>query len=498
MIDRVVNVLIAEDDATQRTLLSKLLQNRFGHETVEAENGRQAIDMIIADTDHAIDIVIMDLDMPLIDGRVALRHIRKIRENLPVIIVTSHRDANDVEECMEAGANDFLNKPISPERIHVSVQNALRLSELDRELQALRTGQPLSGAFTEMIGHDTGLRTTVKLAQRGAASDITILVTGESGVGKEVLARAIHEESARSGKPFVAVNCGAIPSELVESTLFGHKKGAFTGAIADSPGKFREADGGTLFLDEIGELAPEAQVRLLRALQQREIEPVGEGQSVPVNVRIIAATHRNLAQEVERNHFREDLFYRLNIFPVHLPPLRERKQDILPLAHYFLERYNQSENTEIEGFTLEAENWLKQNVWQGNVRELENALYRAVLLTEGRRIGLSSLAPASSYESSASASIGHEIPDDIPDMSAALSQIAEAIAPSADKQPAAKSDPLTIALLSDDGSFKPYEQIRDEIYQLALNAHQGHIMDAAKALNIGKSTLYRHVGGKES
>lgn len=500
--------LVAEDDLTQRTLLCKLLENRFGYITREAEDGRQVIDMIKSDTEREIDVVIMDLEMPLIDGRVALRHIKKLRPSLPAIVVTAHNDIAQVEECMDAGASDFLTKPIPPDRVHVSIQNALRLSTLNQELEVLKTYQPHSGAFEEMIGHSTGLATTVKLARRSANSDISVLITGESGVGKEVLARAIHLESERADQPFIAVNCGAIPKDLVESILFGHKKGAFTGAIADSLGKFREAEGGTLFLDEVGELAQDAQVRLLRALQQREIEPVGEGHSVPVNVRIIAATNRDMAKEVERGRFREDLFYRLNIFPIHIPPLRERSTDILPLAEFFLERYNASEERDIQGFTHEAEDWMARHHWQGNVRELENALYRAVLLSDGRLITLpllasetaapepepelpnARLAPLTMEEKleALTKAISGEVQNERTNASIALTY------GNADTTPTFSTEPH-LMLKDDDGVFKPFDQLRDEIYNAYIKAYDGHILEASKALHVGKSTLYRHAKG---
>lgn len=505
-------ILVAEDDLTQRILLCKLLENRLGYKTLQAENGREVIDMIKADTTNDIDLIIMDLEMPLINGQVALRHVKKLRPPLPVIVVTAHNDAARIEECMEAGAADFLTKPISPDRIHVSIQNALRLSTLNKELEALKTHQPHSGAFEEMIGYNGGLATTIKLARRGADSDISVLITGESGVGKEVLARAIHLESERAEQPFVAVNCGALPKDLVESILFGHKKGAFTGAVADSLGKFREAEGGTLFLDEVGELAQDAQVRLLRALQQREIEPVGEGKAVPVNVRIIAATNRNMEKEVERGTFREDLYYRLNIFPIHIPPLRERPMDILPLAECFLERYNHSEERDIQGFTHEAENWMAQHHWQGNVRELENTLYRAVLLTDGRLISLKHIggetAPHAAAEKRSSSPHTPPLTDTSPSTEDTLKALAQAIsggAPSEFEHPkkalqirneASSPNMPHLFLKDEDAVFKTFDMLRDEIYDAYIAAHNGHVLDAAKALQIGKSTLYRHKESK--
>ena len=292
------------------------------------------------------------------------------------------------------------------------------------------------------------------------------MITGESGAGKEVMARAIHGESERASKPFVAVNCGAIPKDLVESTLFGHKKGSFTGAIADSLGKFREADGGTLFLDEIGELPPDVQVKLLRALQQREVEPVGGGQTVPVNIRVIAATNRNLAHAVQKGHFREDLFYRLNVFPIHMPPLRERSSDILPLSMHFLIYYAAQEGKELEGFDEDAQNWLKAHSWLGNVRELENTIFRAVLLSEGKFIGLEHILPAER---------------DRP-----------AILPSPDVANV-NARPLQISMLDAEGRLKPLEQIKQEAVQLALSHSENNMTRAAQQLGLGKSTLYRLV-----
>lgn len=450
-------ILIAEDDPIQRNLMRLLLEKKLGHRCLEAEDGARALYLIKQDKKHEIDGVLLDLGMPEMDGRTALPKILTLRPGLPVIVLTASDHVKDAVEVMRLGAADFLTKPAEPERLRVSLENALNLSRLKEDVARLeRAGENRAG-FADMIGHDSALMTVpVKLARKAANSDITTLITGETGTGKEVLARAIHGEGMRAGKPFVAVNCGAIPRELVESTLFGHKKGAFTGAVDDAPGKFREADGGTLFLDEVGELSADAQVKLLRALQQREVEPVGAAKSMPVNVRVIAATHRSLAHEVKNGDFREDLYYRLNVFPIHLPPLRERRDDIPLLAVYFLTHYAALEKKGMLTLSTEAKAWMKRHDWPGNVRELENRIYRAVLMCEGNDIRMEAF--------------------DEPSL--ALAQ-----------ETAAAPLPFHHA----DGSLLTLAEVEQAAFAAALAHTGGNVTRAAAALGIGKSTLYRRL-----
>lgn len=459
-------ILVVEDSASQRYLLSKLLSFRLGYDVVEAENGIEALQKITADKAQKIAAVLLDLEMPEMDGREALPKILALRPTLPVIVVTATDSITDVVDVMKLGAADFLMKPPDIELVKASLTKAIKIKALQEEVDRLTREKDGQHAFTDIIGYDSDLKTVTKLARRAAVSDISVLMSGESGVGKEVFARAIHAESARKDKPFIAVNCGALPRELVESILFGHKKGAFTGAVADSIGKFREAEGGTLFLDEVGELPLDAQVKLLRVLQQREVEPVGGGKSVPLNIRIIAASNRSIAQEVKRGHFREDLFYRLNAFPIHIPPLRDRKRDIFDLALFFLHHYSLTEKRSINGFEKNAEQWLIAHSWPGNVRELENKIYRAVLLCEGNEIKLEHL----QYDDSTPIQVDDN----------ATPRVIE-----------------SVQLFDVTGKFKSMERIEAEAIRAALVTHENNIRAAADALQIGASTIYRRLSDRQ-
>ncbi|MFY8074381.1 MAG: sigma-54-dependent transcriptional regulator, partial [Sphingorhabdus lacus] len=336
-------VLIVDDDPSQRRLLQGAVE-RQGFATRTAEDGAQAIAQAM---DPAVDVVLLDLIMPGVSGMEALAAIRAKRDDLPVVVLTASGGIDTVVKAMQAGATDFFVKPASPERVMVSIRNALKVGELSGEVKRLK--KKASGTFTfgDMVAGASAMRQVIRLGQRAATSNIPVLILGESGVGKEVIARAIHGESERSGRPIIAVNCGAIPENLVESILFGHEKGAFTGAHDRHLGKFQEADGGTLFLDEVGELPLDIQVKLLRALQESEVDPVGSKRPVKVDVRIVAATNKDLAKLVAEGRFREDLYYRLNVFPLDAPPLRERMEDIPALIKHFVTRINAEEGKRV-------------------------------------------------------------------------------------------------------------------------------------------------------
>ncbi len=382
-----MKILIVEDDPTQRELLATLLKRDGPYDILYADNGRVALNLLEKNF-SIIRLVIMDQEMPVMTGLEALEVIHDSYPDLPVIMLTGNHTTENIVKAMRLGAIDFMTKPYEPRRLAVTVQNAIKMASLHKEVTRLRRTEEGVVRFTNLIGCDEGLSDVVKTGRKAAASNIPVLITGETGVGKEVFARAIHGESARSGSPFIAINCGAIPENLVESTLFGHEKGAFTGASTKTIGKFREAQGGTIFLDEISELPKESQVKLLRVLQQKEIEPVGAGQTVPVNVRILSATNRDLQKEVKAGRFREDLFFRLNVLQITLPPLRERKQDILALAQYFLDRYCVTTKTHTKVFSDSVLNSLAEREWYGNVRELENAVHRAVVMSESDVINM--------------------------------------------------------------------------------------------------------------
>ena len=316
-------VLIVDDDPVQRRLLETAI-SRMGLETLTAPGGGPALDLLFSPKGEQVSLVLLDLVMPDIDGIQVLTKLRAVNQNVAVIVLTAKGGIDSAVEAMRAGASDFLIKPASPERIKVSIQNALKLGVLTGEVSRLKKKQQNRLVFDDLIARSAGMRQVIRLGTRAAQSTIPILIEGESGVGKELIARAIQGCSERAGKPFVTLNCGAIPDNLIESILFGHEKGSFTGATDKHLGKFLEADGGTLFLDEIGELKLDMQVKLLRALQEGEIDPVGAKRPVKVDVRIMSATNRDLAELTREGRFREDLYYRLNVFPVFIPPLRER------------------------------------------------------------------------------------------------------------------------------------------------------------------------------
>lgn len=451
-------VLIADDDALQRGMLRTLLERKIGCGSVEAQDGRDCLLKLQEDKLGAIRLVILDLGMPVMDGLETLEIIRQQYPALPVIILTGTKDVDQTAKAMKLGAVDFLTKPVEGQRMAVSIKNALRLQALDGEVTRLKKKQEGTFSFTDMIGADKGLSEAVALARRASASDIPVLITGETGTGKEVLAHAIHGESVRAGKPFIAINCGAIPHHLVESTLFGHEKGAFTGAVAKAAGKFREAQGGTIFLDEVGELPAEAQAKLLRVLQQKEVEPVGAARAVPVDVRIISATNRNLEQEVTKGSFREDLFFRLHVLPVIMPPLRERKEDIPQLVRHFLGRFAASENRAVDGLSPGVMKKLTEYAWPGNVRELENVLHRAMVLCEGNMIG---------------------------DENVIFSQSSGSL------RQAAQKTAFSVSILRDDGTLKTMEDIERGVMAAVLEYFDGNITQAAVALGMAKSTFYR-------
>ena len=346
-------VLIVDDDPVQRRLLENMAQ-KFGYTALTADSGDQALRILSASDGPRVDCVVLDLVMPDLDGFGVLARMREGGSATPVIVQTAHGGIDNVISAMRAGAIDFVVKPASAERLQVSIRNALSSSALAGELQRMKRSQSGTLTFKDIVTRSAAMRPVLKNAEKAASSSIPVLIEGESGVGKEIVARAIHGSSDRRAKPFVAVNCGAIPDNLVESILFGHEKGAFTGATEQHVGKFTEASGGTLFLDEVGELPPAAQVKLLRALQEGEVEPVGGRKPIKVDVRIISATNRDLIADVKAGRFREDLFYRLHVFPISVPPLRERPEDIADLARHFLARFGAEEGKSVRTITSEA------------------------------------------------------------------------------------------------------------------------------------------------
>jgi DNA-binding NtrC family response regulator len=378
-------ILIVEDDPAQLRFLETVVSN-LGYRVIPASGGQEGLDFLLGRDQAHIDLVLLDLVMPEIDGFEFLERVHPALPKLPVIVLTMKGGVNTVVQVMRGGAVDFIVKPASPERLQVSIENAIKISTLSGEVSRLTRRADGSLDFSDIIGKGQAMRQVLDLARRAADSNIPILVEGESGVGKELVARAIQGAGERGGKPFVTVNCGAIPENLVESILFGHEKGSFTGADQRHAGKFQEANGGTLFLDEIGELRADLQVKFLRALQEGEVDPIGAKNPLRIDVRVISATNSDLAQLVAQGEFREDLYYRLNVFPIYVPPLRQRADDIPALVDHFIGVYAASEQKSVRSISDEALEILASYDWPGNVRQLENAIFRAVVMCDEERL----------------------------------------------------------------------------------------------------------------
>src|SRR6266704_2060116 len=402
-------ILIVDDDPVQRRLLEAMIR-RFGYEAIAVEGGDAALKRLLGAGAPRTDAVVLDLVMPDLDGLGVLARMREAGSTVPVIVQTAHGGIDNVVSAMRAGAVDFVVKPVGAERLQVSLRNALEKSALADELGRIKRSQSGTLTFKDVVTRSPKMLSVLRGAEKAAGSHIPVLVEGESGVGKELIARAIHGQGERRAKPFIAVNCGAIPDNLVESILFGHEKGAFTGATERHTGKFVEASGGTLFLDEVSELPLAAQVKLLRALQEGAVEAVGGRKPVKVDVRIISAANRKLLDLVKSGAFREDLFYRLHVLPLTIPPLRTRREDIPHLLRHFLARFSAEENRTITGISGEAMAYLSQLDWPGNIRQLENAVYRAVVLSESDQLGMPDFPHAASHHAVGDAPASHSEP----------------------------------------------------------------------------------------
>src|SRR5258705_7720216 len=392
-------VLIVDDDPVARRLVENMI-SRAGYEPVTAEGGDMAL-AILTGGKTRIDCIVLDLVMPDLDGLGVLAKMREAGLTTPVIVQTAHGGIDTVVTAMRAGAIDFVVKPVGAERLAVSLRNALANSALQGELNRIKRSRAGTLTFRDIITRSPRMQTVIRAAEKAAGSAIPVLIEGQSGVGKELFARAIHGSGERCAKPFVAVNCGAIPDNLVESILFGHEKGAFTGATEGHTGKCVEASSGTLFLDEVSELPLPAQVKLLRALQEGAVEAVGGRKPGEVDVRIISATNRKLLERVKSGHFPEDLFYRLHVLPLTSSPVRMRLQDIRHLHRHFLARFCAEENRPITGISGEAMAHLSQLEWPGNIRQLENAVYRAVVMSDSDQLGLTDFPQAPSHSPAA-------------------------------------------------------------------------------------------------
>ena len=472
-------VLIVDDDPAQRRILEETVK-RFGFETKTCGSGEQAIQILESEGQGGIALVILDLVMPGIDGMAVLERIANRPGLPPIIVQTAHGSIDTAISAMRAGAVDFVIKPASPERLDVSIKSALKIEALTGEINRIKKKAEGTLSFSDLVMRGDSMSRVISLGKRAAASNIPVLIEGES---------------ERAGRPFITVNCGAIPENLVESILFGHERGSFTGAVDRRIGKFQEADGGTLFLDEIGELPLDAQVKLLRALQEGEIDPVGAKKPVKVNFRLISATNRDMIQLVKDGKFREDLYYRLNVFPIFVPPLRERPDDVPELARHFTQRFAAEEGKRLTAISERAMQLIQRYTWPGNVRQLENAVFRAVVLCDGPELTIAEFPQIAAHVQGFDA----EIP----------------AAPTVLQKPGAYTGPallgaentvphtielragsngyssLGIPAMAEDGEIRSLEAMEADMIRLALGRYRGHMTEVAKRLNIGRSTLYR-------
>jgi DNA-binding NtrC family response regulator len=486
-------VLVVDDDPVQRRILEETIK-RFGYHVTAAEGGAQALELLRNDTAGEIQLLLLDLVMPEVDGMAVLAAMKSLPKKPVAIVQTAHGSIDAAIAAMRAGAVDFVVKPVSPERLEVSIKNALRIEALQGEITRMKTrsgGEEIG--FDDLIAGSEAMARVIALGKRAAASSIPVLIEGESGVGKELIARAIQGESIRAGQPFVPVNCGAIPENLVESILFGYEKGAFTGAAERRNGKFLEANGGTLFLDEIGELPLDAQVKLLRALQDGEIDPVGGKQSIKVDFRLISATNQNLIKLVQEGRFREDLYYRLNVFPIWVPPLRERLEDVPELVRHFLARFSTEEGKPIQGIEADALDMLMRYSWPGNIRQLENAMFRAVVLADSDMLTVNEFPQIAAHVEGYAVTVPPAPAlKKAPAIKGPVMLGASPNTPSTIQVPAGDGrDAIGIPALSDSGEIRPLEAVEADMIRLAFGRYRGRMTEIAKRLGIGRSTLYR-------
>lgn len=477
-------ILIVDDDPTQRRLMRAVCE-KGGWPVLQADSGETALSILQSAQGSEVSLVMLDLRMPGLGGMETLKRAKSFREDLPVIVLTAQGGVDTVVEAMQNGAADFFVKPASPERVIVSINNALNITTLKGEVSRLKRKREGSMGFKDLIGESVALKHVTRLGERAASSNIPILIAGESGVGKEMIARAIQGSSERARLPFITVNCGAIPENLVESILFGHEKGSFTGASAKHVGKFQEADGGTIFLDEVGELPADMQVKLLRVLQEGEVDPIGAKRPTKVDVRIISATNRDLAEEVKAGRFREDLFYRLNVFPIVAPPLRDRSEDIPALIEHFIARYNAEERRDVRGVQHEVLEVLLRQPWPGNVRQLENTIFRAVVLAEGAYLTAADFPLLSSEFEAAGVDVG---PPKLAANEAVFDDAPPAFPP---PTAAAQEDPIRV--FDREGNLRTLEDIEKDLIQLAIDTYEGRMSEVARRLGMGRSTLYRKI-----
>ena len=481
-----------------RRVLEAILR-REGYDVVTAANGLDAF----AEMNRDIHTVITDLKMPGLDGMGLLRKLQTEYPEVPVVMITAHGSVESAVEAVKLGAFDYLEKPFEQEQIRQIVAKAMKTHELAR--RDARPEEPTSRGRFRLIGESPAIRQIYAVVEKVANTPSTVLITGESGTGKELIARALHEHSSRHAGPFIKTNCAAIPKTLMESEMFGYEKGAFTGAVGAKPGRFELAHGGTLFLDEIGEIPVEMQVKLLRVLQESEFERVGGIKTIKVDVRLVTATNRDLLHEIAQETFREDLFYRLNVVPVHIPPLRDRREDIPLLADHFITKFNNRLRKEITGITAEAVACLGSYNWPGNIRELENLMERTMLFCEGPQIEARDLPPElvqiagmGSAGSPSPTSVSAQVPSGprltSPSVTAVVDEPSSGpTGASAGPQPTPTSLPAA-ATAGSAGSLKEAvraetERVERELIIRALDETNGNVTQAARKLKISRKSL---------
>ncbi|MBX9815066.1 MAG: sigma-54-dependent Fis family transcriptional regulator [Proteobacteria bacterium SG_bin5] len=455
-------LMLIDDEPAQRRLVAALAA-RGGWRTIFAGDAETAIATLGTQDGMMLDAILLDHWGGEAEARALIAELKARRPALPLLVLTANGSVAHAVGAMRAGATDFLVKPLAPERLLAALEAAVRAPDAG-ELRPLTEKIAAPLGFDEIVGADPQFRAALAIAAKAARARVAVLIEGESGVGKEVVAQAIHAASPRARQPMLAVNCGAIPANLVESELFGHEKGAFTGAFERKIGRFAQADGSTLFLDEIGEMPLEAQVKLLRVIETGEVLPIGARHAREVDVRIIAATNKRLADEVEAGNFREDLYYRLNIVQVTIPPLRERAGDIPALARHLLARIAQQPGLRPIGITEEALGLLGRYDWPGNVRQLQNALFRAAVLCDDAALTTGDFPQI--------AAIGNRRPG----------------------EPVSAPASGGVTLFRADGNLRPLEEIEADVIRLAIGHYRGRMTEVARRLGIGRSTLYRKLG----
>ncbi len=444
-------IFVIDDEESIRRLLEHLLKVKCGYDVRLFSSGEDALGAL----DAVPDLVIMDIMMPGIGGVETLREVKKRYPVLPVIMLSSQGKIETAVEALKLGAMDYFPKTIDLNKLEIAVKNAFQIHDLAREVERLRESVEQANHFDNIISADGAMTDVLKLVRKAKDSDIAVLIQGESGTGKELIARAVHFNGKRKDGPFIAINCAAIPKDLLESEMFGHEKGSFTGAVGRKIGKFEQANGGTIFLDEIGEMDVNLQAKLLRALQTKQFERVGGDELLTADVRIISATNKNLLQASRDKEFREDLYYRLASFPIVLPPLRERKADILLLAEHFLKKFGAEQPGKMKSFSRKSMKMMYEYPWPGNVRELESAVERAVLLAESDAI----------------------TEDDLPLAIKAYSAGETSFVPQN-------------SIFDNQDVIIPLEAVKEQAVRHALKVAEGNVLEAARRLQISRSTIY--------